>query len=487
MGRRLGTLCAMGVLVASLPSGLYAAELTDVVDAMDVENNNPYDFHIEPTIGQKFEQGVITREGPCGPNTTPECELPQTGLTRELDYRRVTTNLDFDFQIGLFRDLEFHTTLPIVVSDQRQLSFADGVNQSNSTISPSDERIAAGLNTAFTNDDEFFTEYRFFDVPNDGPKRSGLGDMTFGLAWSPYNDQRNPHAATLTLAFDYVAPTGRPQRAGNNGVGRGVHEIQFAVAASREFEEAHLDPYFGFRFALPLAASNGLFEQNNNSTLTAPGARFMFTSGTEVIMYENAERGQDFTFDIGMDFGYQLEGRDYSPLFDAFANSSCNGITPEEAGLTSIPDGNVYRPESLPSAVNGGCSWVVQQPGNADLNPGQALGLNTPYSHDGILDVEGFGTVGGHTGFNLQFNQYVKLRLGFGFHYQTPHFLTTADAGRDADNNDIVDLNPQGTGGDGGVIERNPNYNLVLDAVGRRMRLENALSLNWNIGLAFQF
>jgi hypothetical protein len=65
--------------------------------------------------------------------------------------------------------------------------------------------------------------------------------------------------------------------------------------------------------------------------------------------------------------------------------------------------------------------------------------------------------------------------------------LTTADAGSDADNNDIVDLNPQGTGGDGGVIERNPNYNLVLDAVGRRMRLENALSLNWNVGLAIQF
>jgi hypothetical protein len=129
----------------------------------------------------------------------------------------------------------------------------------------------------------------------------------------------------------------------------------------------------------------------------------------------------------------------------------------------------------------------VQQPGNADLGPGQALGVNTPFSHDGILDVEGFGSVGGHTGFNLQFNSYVKLRLGFGFLYQTPHFLTTADAGSDADNNDIVDLNPQGTGGDGGVIERNPNYNLVLDAVGRRMRLENALSLNWNVGLAIQF
>jgi hypothetical protein len=489
MGRRLVSVCAIGVLVSSAPSMLQAAELTDVVDALDVENDNPYDFHIEPSFGQRFESGIITRETPCGPDTTPACELPQTGLARELDYRRVINTLDFDVQVGLFRDLEFHVNLPVVISDQRRLRYADGVNRTNSSIFPSDDRVSSGLAQTQGSTPVLFDEYRFFDIPNDGPKRSGLGDMTFGLAWSPFNDARNAFVGNLTVGFDYLAPTGRPARGGNKGVGRGVHEVQFAIATSREFTEAHLDPYFGFRAALPLAAGNGLFESDPNSSLTAPGARFNFTAGTEIIMYENASRGQDFTFDVGMDFGYQLEGRDYSPLFDGFANSSCNGLTPEQAGLSEVPDGNLYDPSTLPTAANGACAWVVQQPGNADLPTGSAAGpsLNTPYSHDGILDVEGFGTVGGHTAFNLQFNDYIQVRLGFGFQYQTPHFLTTADAGRDADNNDIVDLNPEPTVGNEGIVERNPNYNLVLDAVGRRFRLENMLSLNWNIGVAFQF
>jgi hypothetical protein len=472
--------------VLLLPAAAAAAELTEVVDAFDDDFDQPYGFHIEPSFRQVQERGVITREAPCGAGTEPACDFDTTGLVRELDYRRVTNILDFDFQIGLYKDFEFHVRLPVVLSDQRNLTFADGVTQANSRIFPDLARVEADLSRAAASESVFFDSYRLFDVPNDGPRRSGLGDMTFGFSWSPFNDRRADHVSNLTLSFDYVGPTGTPQRANNTGVGRGVHELQFAVATSRYFEDAHMEPYFGMRFAAPLAASNGLFIGNSNSTTTAPGPRFSFTTGTEIMMYEDTAAGAHYTADLGMDFGFQFEGRDYSPLFDALAGSSCNGTTPAAAGFGALPDGNVYNPTApLPRAADAACAWVVQQPGNAQFGPGGTLAVNTPYAHNGITDIESFASVGGHVGLNLQPNRYVRFRMGFGMLYQSPHFLTVADAGRDADNTGVVDLNPQGT--QDGIVERNPNYNLALDTLGRRLRLENSVILQWTIGAAFQF
>jgi len=484
MGRWNKSLSTLSMLALSASAPVAAAELTDVVDALDVENNNPYDFHIEPSFQQRVERGNISREFGCDPSTEPACSFPQTTEVRELDYRRIINTFDLDFQIGLFRDLEFHVDLPIVLRDQRTVEFSDGVNQENSSLFPDQDRLDADTAAAIADDESIFDTFRYFDVPNDGPSRSGIGDMTFGFAWSPFNDRRNPQVGNLTFVFDYLGPTGRPARASNRGVGRGVHELQFAINSSRYFEEVHLEPYFGFRVALPFAAGNGLFAEDPNSTTTAPGQRFNFSTGTEVIMYSNVEEGQHYTFDFGLDFGYQFEGRDYTPLFDAFANSFCNGLTPEEAGLDAIPDGNPYRPTQGTDPGNAACAWVISQPGNAEALPGQSVTLGTPYAHDGILDTEGFATFGGHTGFNLQVNEYVKFRINVGLDYRTPYFITTADAGRDANNNGIVDLNPTP---DEEIVERNPNYNLVLDGSGRRLRIEQAVGVNWSLGAAFQF
>lgn len=494
MGRRLATTCALFALLAS-SAPVLGAELTDVVDAFDDEANNPFDFHIEPGFSQRVERGLITREAGCSPATEPDrCSSPATVFNRELDYRRVINTVDFDFQFGLYRDLEFHFNLPIVTHDQRTLEYADGVNASITTVNPSDERVINDLdpNTSDIYGD-FFGTYQYFDVPNDGASRSGVGDVTVGVAWSPYNDRRVPQRANLTFAFDYMAPTGTPARRTNTGVGRGIHELQFGVAASRRFE-SYLDPYFGFRFALPIAAGNGLFESTPNSLRTAPGARFETTSGTEIILYDAPDSDQVYSIDVGFDFGYTLEGREYGPLFDALNGSPCNGLTPAEAGYpASGPDGNAYPPAGTDLAdidpSDAACAWVVQQPGNAEAEL-NATRADTPYIHDGITDIEGFASVGGHVGFNLQFSRYVELRFHTGFSWDTPHFITAADAGRDRDGPDpetgevVVQLDP--TPADG-VVERNPNYNLALDAVGRRFRIENAVNLDWGFKLAFQF
>lgn len=484
MVRRITRVCAVSFGLASLCASVQAAELTDVVDAFDDENQNPFDLHIEPSFTQRIERGRITREAACQTSAGGCGELPALTFNREAEYKRVINTIGFDFQIGLARDLEFHVNLPIVVGDTRTLEYADGVNRENSTIYPSAGRVAADLDPQ-TADlyGEYFGTYTLFNIPNDGRSRSGIGDVTLGIAWAPFNDQRANHFATLRVGVDYVAPSGTPARATNDGVGRGVHELLFSVAASRRLA-TWFDPYFGLDVALPFPSGSGLFESHPNSTRTGPGARFHIQSGTEIVMAENRERQSHYSFDLGVGFGYQLEGRDYSPLFDALANSSCNGRTPTQVGYGNDgPDGNAYNPPPGTSAEDAACAWVVQQPGNAEPRANTALS-NTPYRHDGITDVEGYSSVGGHVGFNLQFNKYVEFRFRTRFDWDSPHYLTMANSGRDANNDDVVDLDPTPTTEE---VERNPFYNPTLDAVGRRFRFENAVNIQWGMTLAVMF
>jgi len=487
MVRRIASACAILLLPVALPAPTHGAEITDVLDAFDYENDNPFDFNIEPGFRQQIERGRITREAGCSSTEEPD-RCPDGDVTlfnRELDYRRVTNFVDIDVRLGLYRDLEFYVGIPIVVSDRRALEYADDVSGLNTTVNPDRGRVLADLDPS-TSDiyGDYFGTYTLFNVPDDGIRRSGMGDMALGLRWSPFNDSRNKHAANLTVGFEYVAPTGKPARRTNRGAGRGVHEVAFSIAASRRFT-TYLDPYFGLSFRLPIAASSGLFEAHPNSSTTAPGASFLTTAGTELVMAEDEDRGTYYSFDLGVDFGYTFEGRDYSPLFDALGQSRCNNLTPAQAGYGSGgPDGNAYRPGPELDPNDVGCAWVVQQPGNAQTTRGQTPG-STPYVHDGITDVEGYASIGGHTGFNLQFSPYVKFQFATFLRYQTPHYITAASAGRDADGDGVVNLDPDPDAP--AVAERNPNYNLALDSVGSRFRFENSLLIGWKINLAFQF
>ncbi|MFT6399517.1 MAG: hypothetical protein ACJAYU_004284, partial [Bradymonadia bacterium] len=346
-----------------------AAEITEVVDAFDTANDNPFDFHIEPSFRQVRERATIARESGCD-----DCgDAPTTEFRREMDYERVRSEMNFDLQLGLARDLEFHVRIPLIISDQRTLEYADGVNEDNSNVDPSNRRIADDLDPGVDDyydgdvvgdDRTHFGTYRFFDLPNDGVKRSGLGDIVVGFAWAPWNDQRQPHAATMRFGVDYLAPTGKAASGDNTGVGGGAHELQISLAASRRVHE-FVEPYFHFSFAQPFAAGSGPFSQDSrNSETQAPGGRLDIGTGTEIVLFEDEDSNQRYTFDLGFAFGYHLEGRDYTPLSDALARSNCNGLSAAEAGFPADPgslggaDGNGYNPGADVLPEDAGCAWV---------------------------------------------------------------------------------------------------------------------------------
>ena len=479
-------LCVLvGVCLFTVHGPASAAEITDVVDAFDGEDL--FDFHLEPRFEQHIQRGTVIREAPCtpDPNGPPEafqnadkCPDEATVIfTRELDYERIISELDIEFQFGIWKDLEFHVVLPIVISDTRSLQFAAGegprnVSQENSTIDPTDTFITDDLD-----DGGLFSTYRFFSIGNElvGPDRSGLGDLVFGFSWNPFNQERSPHLATLRLAFDYRAPTAEPAMRTNTSVGRGVHEFVFNVSASRRYHI--VEPYFGVTYILPVPTSDSLFQDHGGGqTTTGPGQRAEITGGVELVLFENIPRQQIFTFAAGFTFGFTAEGRDYSPISDALTGSLCNGVTPDEAGYAL--DGSPFEPPSNTPINDAACGWMAQQPSNRHPNPGAGEG-EQQYFHDGITSVESFGTIGAHFGLNFQISPYVELRVATDIETETEHFLTAARTGRDRDGDDEVDFNNPN--------ERSPVYNPTLDGVGRRLRVESVFNIDWSAVIAFQF
>lgn len=476
---------SLALLWPALPS--QSAELTDVVDAFDDANDDPFDFHAEPSFRQRIERGSIIREVPCtndpdGPpdavvNATRCPDEPDTVFNKELDYERVISALDVDLQFGIWHDLEFHVTFPIIFSDRRTLDFATddqgrSVTRENSGVDPADSLIEADVL-----DDGLFDTYRYIQV-EDGPPvptRSGLGDMTFGLAWAPFNSERRPHLATLKLGFDYTAPTAEPAARDNESVGRGLHQLQFSLAGSRRF--SIVEPYFGLRYILPIPTSDSLFQDYRGGQRTvSPGQRGELTAGTEFILFENAGRGQIFTFDLGFDLGFQAEGRDYSPLFEALSRNQCAGVTPQEVQFNL--DATPYEPSTGLDPDLAACGWIVQQP-SSRVRGSSGDPETEQYVHDGITTVEGYATLAAHIGANFQISEYVEVRVHAQFETETEHFLTAARTGKDQDGDDEVDFNDPN--------ERSPVYNPTLDSVGHRLRAESIFNVLWNATLAFQF
>ena len=496
---------AVACCALAIGADAWAAEVTEVVDAFDTANDNAFDLHIEPSFRQYRERATIARESGCG----DDCDSPTTVFQRqttvfgrEMDYQRVRSQMEFDLQLGLARDLEFHVMVPVVISDRRTLEYANGVTAENSNVDPSDARIADDLDSSgverdyydgiYENDDprRHFGTYRFFDLPNDGPQRAGLGDLAMGLAWAPWNNERHPHAASLRIGVDYLAPTGEAAEGDNTGVGGGTHELQVSLAASRRVHE-FVDPYFTFAYAQPFASNTGPFADSSpNSDTRAPGGRIDLGTGAEIVLFEGLDTDQRYTFDIGFAFGYQLEGRDYTPISDALATSDCNGLSAADAGFDGSAgtvggtDGNAYNPSEDVLAENAACAWVVQQPGNV-IDDSSDIRSNWTYAHNGISDVEGHANIGGHTGFNLQVSEYIEFRMGVDVRWVNAYLITVADSGRDGDGDDVVELDPAPGGEE--AVERNPFYNLALDSVGRRFRVENEVRITWGLTAAFQF
>lgn len=548
-GKHVGSPLRWAALSLSLLLGttpVMAADITDVIDAMDkdvfqgVEVDDPYDFNVDVTFNQTIERAKITREWNCRAAGSTRCADGDSVLfNKELRYERTRSQLDLDFEAAIYKDLSLHVKVPIVFSDQRQLKYARNggdacrfelndedpkcVDDSNSTVDPSDARVTAAQNDM--SDSNPFNTYRYFDLAYDpnspdewtpGPDRGGLGDITFGLNWAILNDTRyvqgedpwgyNHGRATLLIGMDYTAPTGEVARGDNEGVGEGVHWLSWRIATSRRWK--YVEPYMQFKFNLGIPASDTLFKDfEGGQERIGPGPRGGITVGMEIIPWENMtpEYQQFFRIDVRGHYDFIGEGREYGPLFDHLAGTYCN-----DAGNNTVA---ATRPDASNPNPNAACGWMTEKWANAGLDDIAKAAVteneydpNHPFGEDGITSYEAYGRFGAGLRFVIQPIQYVQIQLYANMDVAQEHFITFGKAGKDQrgradDPSDSCDpavelgcatipsfnAAPDGTVSFDDVTERNPVYNPTYDAVGRRFRAEEFTIFDWGASLILQF
>lgn len=446
--RRLQVLiCALWLL----PSLSGAAELTNVIDAAD--GDDLYDFIARVMYRRVQRSAKITREYNCDPTarsydlTTcgaagPEGELLEV---KELRYERVIQQIVPQLRFGIWHDLELMIEAPIILEKTQTVEFAgnDG-DPTKPVITPENSSIAPGARGG--EDPE-----NLFDVPTTLPTRAGFGDMLFMLRFSPLSQERDAQRGEWTLELGYQAPTGQVAKFGNEGVGRGVHELIIGTALSRRFK--YVDPYMSLKGFLVFPSGDTLFKDFGGSqSKIGPGHRARFEFGSEIIPYYNPKKKIRFFVDLRLGATYHAEGRDYSELFDAFASASktCN-----PAG----PDGDVNCP-----------TYTT----NSNIT---IAGKNT----DGISDVEEYMTLGGRFGIGAYLSEYVRFEFNLNLAHDTEHFITNADIGKDLDNSGLV----EGKGDPKySPDEQNPTYVPAYDSIGRRIRVEETMLFTLNVGLS---
>ena len=503
MRHRIPIIAAIACSSAFIAVPAFSADYTDLVDAADDmddlidETYDGFDFNIEPRFRMDFGKATITREAACVPSqgdlvgrastefaeSNPRLEVdptrcaePEIVDNNEAEYRRRKMTMDVTLKGGLYKDLELHINIPYVFSDVHGMKYAEGVNGRNSSIDPDQGRVDAdfanqyGDGPAPVGDLEFFSTYRYFDLEDDYVEKSrgGFGDPSIGLWWAPFNDYRDDTKATLILGMDWLVPMAPLMKGDNEAVGRGMHELSWTIASSKRFD--FIEPYFGLKYILALAAPNSPIRQldtsNDGQVFIAPPQRGEITIGTEFIGHENAADGSRYGVDLQFRFGYTSEGRDYTPLFDHMMDSECHGQNLDE----------LLESDGIE------CAWVAQQPANApefggDPNPiydlTSATGNPDFPNYDGISTVESYGTWAGKIGVLLQPSPYFQLKAGVQLENQQEHSLTNARTGRDVDdsleedNDGTVDLQ-----GPDAALEKNAVFNPTYDGTGRRFRIK---------------
>lgn len=415
---------AVGLVVAMLAGAALAGERTNTLSSFDFERGNLFDASVETSYHYGFAMAKLNRERVClagtqGTGGTTLCSTNDVLFVKELKYSRSTQWLDLTLRLALWLDLDLFLTVPIWIADQTSYRYQPGVTPDTTSVDP---RGSSYL----------------FHVPFDGAKRAGVGDLRFGLRFEPFNQDRDPDEADWRLTSEFTVPSAGVRRGGNTAVGEGLVQWHVQTSVSRRFFGI-VEPYFEAYGHLLFPTSSALFKSYGPSqSLVNPGHRIGMNIGVELVPYEQPAANRRVSVDVGLGTDYRFEGRAYSELFEALAASSCG----------------------------------VEDPGCTLTTPKGGLAAAT-----GLTDIGHYGSFRTWFGLNVDVIEYVQFKVGYDFQYDKSHYLTNADAGKDANHNGVVDT----------ATEFNPVYNENLDKVGTRFIVDASSHHLLSIGLTLKF
>jgi hypothetical protein len=419
----------------------YANEYTDVIDAADDDNNDPFDANIG--VGyERFQRSAnIRREDINGTPGSGDYYAEENAFK----YKHVAHILNVNLDIGLYKDFALKFRLPLVLNDQRELKAYDGWDNWGDSNGDGTVDAADAL----------------FETPLNGAGRSGVDYFALGLWWGIFNDERDNTKPTWVLFAETRIGVGKEMEAAcsqsgstdcgslayadnteyntKSGVGRGLIELVVGTRFSKRI--GIVDPYFGIEALIGFAKKGSPYRDPDNedgAINSMPPIVGSIDIGMEIIPWEIPERHLKFTIGVGGGGKYHSEGRVYSPLFDALGTSA-------------------YFYEQT----------FVDFNGNGVDDGGDETAAAQPYDYSGMTDIDNFATFYGRLYLVIQPAKYIKFRVGSDVAHETDHFITKTD--KCQSDNEVWN------GSTYTCSRYNYDHRPEIDSPGRRFRVDKTL------------
>jgi len=436
MRKIVESLVCLMVLTCSVQS-VMAGEFTDVIDAFDKQNDDPFDIKLDIGYERQY-RSLVLRQETFNPAVTPH-EWDYYAYTDVAKYEQVTHILNMQMEIGLFRDLSLKLRLPLILSDNRTITKEDG----------------------------FYGSSELFPTSFKSAERSGVDYIAVGGWWGLLDqgrDDTKPNwtlfvegrfgvGDTLTAACKSIDGTPCSDETYDNGdsfntkggISRGLNELAFGMHLSRRF--AWMEPYFGLEAVLgwPKGGINFGVKGNEDGQINdLPPMIGKLQFGIEFIPWDVPEEERKLVIGLGGGGWYHSEGREATPLFDAL------GVSP------------YFNNQDY-----------VDFNGNGQNDGGDETSAINAWT--GMTDVENYMTFYGRLFVMIQPAKYVKFRLGMDILHETGHFITKTDQC------------PAGQIEDGKCLQYNWGHRPEIDEPGNRFRAEEAFLWNFFLDATAQF
>jgi hypothetical protein len=313
------------------------------------------------------------------------------------------------------------------------MAYASGVGPGNSTIFPAYDKDV------------------LFRLPYASTKRAGLGDITLGLRWAPYNFYRDNTAPTVVMGVESVLPSGTVATASNDAVGQGLTRLRTYFTFSRR-ALTYLEPFFELHASMPFPSQDSLFQVNDplgtqpfKTPAPSGGTRF----GLTVIPWENVANDQRVELEGGMGLDYIGRGRDYTEVWEALANPT-----------------NPCRPDK-------DCANTSHWKSDNDPTTGQHTITN------GIMDVQAYIRTQGWAALHYQPVRHFQISAKLNWLHETPHFISFGEYGKDLDGTQTVESQNKMK-----QNEYSPSFLPAIDTPGQRLRVLDANNLVFMIAVS---
>lgn len=450
------------VLVLLLVTPLaHAGRVTDLATSYD--EKGIVNAGIRLSYERTLKRGAIKRElsgrDPSG-----------VQLVKELRFSQTRHILDLKAEVAFLKAIQLYLEFPIVLSDERSYDFAQ--NGGDPCGDPLETNCVTPRNSTLVRDGFLKGAAMSANqiavagpsaVPGglQLPKRSGLDQFYLGLVGAPLSQARDATKPTWLLGFEARVGVSSPMEydpgrpLANTSVGTGLNQFKWWMSVSRRYK--YLDPWFTLFYILPDAKGDSLLERTrfplSGQERSDARQRGGGEVGIEIIPYDRPDRKHKVAIELALRLEGIFEGRDYSEIWELFANN------PRLAGpCRSSADS--LRPDF----------WK---------NGGYCASPTDTLPFPGVTNIDNYAIFSGSFAVSAEITRFLRARIGVGLGHEQQHFITFGDAGRSAAPNLKIDLRDE--------AQVNPLYRPLIDSVGRRFRAAETTTFDFFISATGQF